>query len=219
MINKLPNKNVFFTACSDYCVHTGDVAGHWTTVYNTIDFSRYNLNQQIDPQQAPLMFLGRLDKIKGVHTAIKVAKATNNNLIIAGNISHTRDNLSYFKNEIEPLIDGKQIKYIGPLNDTEKNEYLQQAKGLLFPIEWEEPFGMVMIEAMACGTPVIAFKRGSVPEVINEGVTGFVVTNEREMIEQVANLKNIDRKTCRDMAESRFNLNKIAREYITLVAD
>jgi len=213
--NLLPNKNLIFTACSNYCVGTGNIAGQWHTVYNTIDFSAYTLNEKVD-DNAPLMFLGRLDKIKGVHTAIKTAKATNNKLLIAGNISHTPDNYSYYKTEIEPLIDNEQIIYLGPLNDAEKNKYLQQAKALLFPIEWDEPFGIVMIEAMACGTPVIGFKRGSVPEVIEDGVTGFIVTNQDEMIEKVPLLNNIDRMVCRKISEERFNLNKIAKQYLNL---
>lgn len=213
--NILPNKNIIYTACSNYCVGTGNVAGVWRTVYNTIDFSTYDLNESI-ANDAPLMFLGRLDKIKGVHTAIASAKATGNKLWIAGNISHTPDNRSYYKTEIEPLIDNEQIIYLGPLNDTEKNFYLKQAKGLLFPIEWDEPFGIVMIEAMACGTPVIGNKRGSVPEVIEDGKTGFIVTNKDEMIEKIPLLNQINRKTCREIAERRFNLNKIATEYLSL---
>lgn len=213
--NILPNKNIIYTACSNYCVGTGNVAGVWRTVYNTIDFDTYDLNENI-ANDAPLMFLGRLDKIKGVHTAIASAKATGNKLWIAGNISHTPDNLNYYKTEIEPLIDNEQIIYLGPLNDTEKNFYLKQAKGLLFPIEWDEPFGIVMIEAMACGTPVIGNKRGSVPEVIEDGKIGFIVTNKDEMIEKIPLLNNLGRKTCRAIAERRFNLNKIATEYLSL---
>ena len=213
--NILPNKNIIYTACSNYCVGTGNIAGIWRTVYNTIDFSTYDLNEKV-ADDAPLMFLGRLDKTKGVHNAIASAKATGNKLWIAGNISHTPDNFSYYKTEIEPLIDNEQIIYLGPLNDTEKNHYLQQAKALLFPIEWDEPFGIVMIEAMACGAPVIGNKRGSVPEVVEDGVTGFIVNNKQEMIEKIALINTLDRKTCREIAESRFNLNKIATEYLTL---
>jgi glycosyltransferase involved in cell wall biosynthesis len=215
VMNALPNKNLIFTACSNYCVSTGNVAGSWKTVYNTIDFPSYTLNTIISPD-APLMFLGRLDRIKGVHTAIKVAKATNHNLIIAGNISHTPDNYQYFKTEIEPHIDDVQIKYVGALNDAEKNTYLQQAKALLFPIEWDEPFGMVMIEAMACGTPVIGFNRGSVPEVLEEGRNGFVVANAQSMIEKISSISNINRKHCRQSAEERFDVKVIAQQYLDL---
>ncbi|MEP6614285.1 MAG: glycosyltransferase, partial [Mucilaginibacter sp.] len=152
---------------------------------------------------------------KGAHTAIAVAKATNNQLIIAGNISHTADNLEYFKTEIEPLIDGKQIKYVGALNDAEKNKYLGQAKALLFPIEWDEPFGMVMVEAMACGTPVIAFNRGSVPEVVTTK-TGIRVNNFAEMVTAINHVSEIDRAACREEAMGRFDVPVIAKQYLNL---
>ena len=215
IINSIPNKNLIFTACSNYCVSTGNVAGKWATIYNSLDFSQYELNNEVE-ETAPLIFLGRLDKIKGVHTAINVAKATNNKLIIAGNISHTPDNYAYFKNEIEPLIDGDQIKYVGELNDVEKNFYLRKSKAFLFPIEWDEPFGIVMIEAMACGTPVIGFKRGSVPEVIDHGLTGFIVNNEEEMISALKSINQIIRTNCRQVSESRFNSETIAKQYLGL---
>ncbi len=218
LVNSLPNRNLIFTACSNYCVSTGNVAGSWKTVYNAIDFSQYQLNEKV-ADDAPFMFLGRLDRIKGVHIAIKVAKATGNKLIIGGNISHTVDNIAYFKNEIEPLIDNLQIKYVGALNDTEKNSYLGQAKALLFPIEWDEPFGMVMIEAMACGTPVIAFNRGSVPEVVTHGITGLIVTNEAEMVNASAQIPQLDRTQCRRLAEKRFDVKIIAKQYLNLFND
>jgi glycosyltransferase involved in cell wall biosynthesis len=215
LISMLPNKNLLFTACSGYCVSTGDVTGRWEAIYNTIDFASYRLTEKI-ADNAPLMFLGRLDKIKGVHTAIQVALQTGNKLIIGGNIPHTSDNYEYFKTEIEPLFDGKQIKYLGALDDNDKNKYLGQAKALLFPIEWDEPFGIVMIEAMACGTPVIAFPRGSVPEVVTaEG--GAIVDNIDEMIGAVNSLNIYDRKQCREAAKKRFDANIIAKQYLDAI--
>lgn len=214
-ITQLKPKNLIFTACSNYCVSTGNVAGNWKTVYNAINFSDYHLQKQV-PKEAPLMFLGRLDKIKGLHTAINIAKATNHFLWIGGNLPNTPDNYQYYKQTIEPQIDGKQIIYLGALNDAQKNQYLGKAKALLFPIEWEEPFGLVMIEAMACGTPVIGFKKGAVPEVIDHGLTGFIVNTKREMIEALQNIETIDRETCRQIAKQRFNICVIATQYLSL---
>jgi glycosyltransferase involved in cell wall biosynthesis len=213
MINSLPNRNLIFTSCSNYCVSTGNVAGNWKTVYNAIDFSQYQLNEHVD-DNAPLMFLGRLDKVKGLHNAIAAAKATGNKLIIGGNIPTTPDNYYYYKTEIEPQIDNKQIKYLGALNDADKNKYLGQSKALLFPIEWDEPFGMVMIEAMACGTPVVAFNRGSVAEVVTPE-TGIRVDNADEMIAAIKTIDSIDRKACREAAEKRFDVSVIAADYLT----
>src|SRR5690606_10239181 len=106
------------------------------------------------PKDAPLMFLGRVEQVKGCHTAIKVARALNRRLVIAGNKSPLTEEQVYFEQEIAPYIDGTRIMYVGQVNDEQKNHYLRQAAALLFPIEWNEPFGMVMVEAMACGTPV-----------------------------------------------------------------
>ncbi|HVW15743.1 MAG TPA: glycosyltransferase family 4 protein [Mucilaginibacter sp.] len=208
------NQNLVFTACSDYCVSTGNVAGKWKTVYNAIDFSQYRLREEV-ADDAPLMFLGRLDRVKGAHTAIKVARATGNKLVIGGNVSHTPDNYAYFKQEIESQVDGIQIIYHGPMDDDAKNKYLGMAKALLFPIEWDEPFGMVMAEAMACGTPVVAFNRGSVPEVVSDK-TGIIVQTADEMAGAVRSVGKIDRKTCREEARKRFDVPVIAAEYLKL---
>jgi glycosyltransferase involved in cell wall biosynthesis len=156
------------------------------------------------------------EKIKGAHTAIKVAKATGHKLIIAGNVSPLDDERSYFEKEIKPLIDDVQIQYVGAVNDEQKNFYLGQAKALLFPIEWNEPFGMVMIEAMACGTPVIGFRKGSVPEVITDGVTGFFTNDMEKMISAVSLIHSIDRKECRLISQSRFDITIIAKRYLQL---
>jgi glycosyltransferase involved in cell wall biosynthesis len=214
-MSERPNQHLTFTGCSKYCASTGNVAGRWAAVYNALDFSKYDLNETV-LGDAPLMFLGRLDEIKGVHTAINVARATGSKLWIGGNIPTTADNYAYYKREIEPQIDDEQIIYLGELNDEQKNNYLRKARAVLFPIEWDEPFGIVMIEAMACGTPVIAFKRGAVPEVVDEGITGNVVTNADQMISAVSSLKNFNRAACRQQAYKKFNINKITNDYLNL---
>jgi glycosyltransferase involved in cell wall biosynthesis len=215
LTNKLPNKNIVYTGCSKDLISRVDAVGRWEAVYNAIEFGKYTVQEKV-AVDAPLMFLGRIEQIKGAHTAIKVAKATGDNLILAGNISPLADERAYFEQEIKPLIDDVQIKYVGALNDEQKNFYLGQSKALLFPIEWNEPFGMVMTEAMACGTPVIGFKKGSVPEVIEHNITGKVVVSEAEMIAAVADIHSINRIECRRIAQSRFDVPVIANHYLSL---
>ena len=213
-----PNKKLIFTGCSNYLVSTGNVAGVWKTVYNAIDFDKYTMQPSV-AEDAPLMFLSRLDKIKGCHNAIELSKRKGRKLIIAGNISHLKEEQSYFETAVRPFIDGAQIQYVGPLNDEEKNEYLGKCAALLMLIEWDEPFGMVMAEAMACGTPVIGFNRGSIPEVVEEGITGFVVRNIDEAIEALEKVPTINRSLCRSKAIDRFNVDVIAQDYLNLVKD
>ncbi|RXK59450.1 glycosyltransferase family 4 protein [Lacibacter luteus] len=215
LMNKLPNRNLVYTGCSKNLISRVEAGGRWEAVYNAIPFQQYTVQPTV-PSDAPLMFLGRIERIKGAHTAIAVAKATGHRLILAGNVSPLADERVYFEQEIEPLIDGKQIQFVGPVNDEQKNHYLGQAKAFLFPIEWNEPFGMVMIEAMACGTPVIGFGSGSVPEVVQEGVTGFVVKTKEEMIAAVGKISSINREQCRTVAEVQFDVPVVAAHYLNL---
>lgn len=218
LTDTLPNTNMFFTGCSQNLVNRAKLTGEWETVYNGCDFAAYQLQHTIK-NDAPLIFLGRIEKIKGCHTAIRVAKATGNNLIIAGNISTLPEEKDYYEKEIAPYIDGKQVRYIGQVNDAQKNEWLGVAKAMLFPIEWEEPFGIVMVESMACGTPVIAFNRGSVNEVIDEAITGFKIDTEQQMIDAVKKLGNISRAQCRHHALERFDAGVIAKQYLAMIND
>lgn len=214
-INKLPTRNLVFTGCSTNLISRCAVAGRWETVYNAIDFKKYTLVPVV-AKDAPFIFLGRIERIKGCHSAIAVARATNHKLIIAGNVSPLADEQEYFEKEIKPMIDGVQIIHVGPVNDERKNTYLGMAKALLFAIEWDEPFGMVMVEAMACGTPVIAINEGSVDEVVLQGETGFKVQSVAEMINAASRLGVIDRTRCRMQAETRFDVSVIAAKYLSL---
>jgi glycosyltransferase involved in cell wall biosynthesis len=161
-----------------------------------------------------LAFLGRLTPDKGPDAAIRIARAVGMPLQIAAKIP--RGETHYFKEQLQPLIDGEQVRLIGEVNDEAKARFLAGASALLFPIDWPEPFGLVMIEAMACGTPVIAFRSGSVPEVIDQGVTGFVVEGEAEAAQAIGRLGEIDRRRVRAHFEQRFTAKRMATEYLEL---
>ena len=158
-----------------------------------------------------LAFLGRLTAEKGPEAAIRIARAAEMPLRIAAKIP--RAETAYFKRRIEPHVDGKTVALVGEVDDAKKQPFLAGASALLFPIDWPEPFGLVMIEAMACGTPVIAYGSGSVPEVIEDGMTGFIVENEEEAVRAVRELPRLDRRTIRARFEERFTASRMAREY------
>ncbi|MCC7423625.1 MAG: glycosyltransferase family 4 protein [Planctomycetaceae bacterium] len=161
-----------------------------------------------------LAFLGRMSPEKGVDRAIEIARKSGMKLKIAAKIYI--DERPYFHETIEPLLNESRgfVEFIGEVGGRDKDEFLGNAAALLFPIDWAEPFGLVMIEALACGTPVIAWNKGSVPEVIDEGVTGFVVDSIDEAVEAVSRAQWIDRRTCRDVFETRFDSARMARDYV-----
>jgi glycosyltransferase involved in cell wall biosynthesis len=158
-----------------------------------------------------LAFLGRLTAEKGPEAAIRIARAAGKPLRIAAKIP--RAETSFFKKHLEPQVDGTHVQLVGEVDDAKKQPFLAEAAALLFPIDWPEPFGLVMIEAMACGTPVIAYPSGSVPEVVEDGVTGFIVENEEEATAAVHRLDELDRKKIRARFEQRFSAKRMARQY------
>jgi glycosyltransferase involved in cell wall biosynthesis len=159
-----------------------------------------------------LAFLGRLAPEKGPDVAIGIAQRANMPLRIAAKLPsrHSR----YFKERLQPLIDASRTELVGEVDDFRKEGFLQNATALIFPIDWPEPFGLVMIEAMACGTPVIAFRRGSVPEIIENGLTGFVVDNEEEAVAAVGRVHEFDRRSIRAAFEKRFTARRMAQDYV-----
>jgi glycosyltransferase involved in cell wall biosynthesis len=160
-----------------------------------------------------LAFLGRLTPEKGPDIAIRVASAAKMPLRIAAKIP--RGETRYFKEAIKPLLDRPEVQFVGEVNDEQKNDFLGNAAALLFPIDWPEPFGLVMIEAMACGTPVIAWRRGSVPEIVEDGVTGFIVDSEAEAVSAIPKLATLDRARVRAGFERRFTARRMAQDYLT----
>jgi glycosyltransferase involved in cell wall biosynthesis len=161
-----------------------------------------------------LAFLGRLTREKGPEAAIRIARSAGMPLQIAAKVP--RGERAYFKKTLEPQIDGDAIQLLGELKDEAKAEFLRGAAALLFPIDWPEPFGLVMIEAMACGTPVIAFRSGSTPEVVDDGVTGFVVEGEQEAVAAIRRLRELDRRKVRARFEERFTARRMAKQYLEL---
>jgi glycosyltransferase involved in cell wall biosynthesis len=161
-------------------------------------------------------FIGRISPEKGVGNAIEIAKRSGVNLKIAAKVG--RNDLGYFKQEIEPLLDDPRIEFIGEIPEHRKGDFLGNARAMLFPIDWPEPFGLVMIEAMACGTPTIAFRRGSVPEVIDDQVTGLLVEDIDGAVEAAARIHGVDRQRCRAAFERRFSVRRMADEYLELYA-
>jgi glycosyltransferase involved in cell wall biosynthesis len=160
-----------------------------------------------------LAFLGRISPEKRPDRAIRIARAAGIPLKIAAKVDKVDED--YFRTDILPLIDGPGVEFIGEINEREKTKFLGEAAALLFPVDWPEPFGLVMIEAMACGTPVLAFRCGSIPEVIDDGVTGKVVDSEEDANTALSEILSYDRRAVRQRFEERFTANRMAKAYVS----
>ncbi|MDQ2762005.1 MAG: glycosyltransferase family 4 protein [Pseudomonadota bacterium] len=161
-----------------------------------------------------LAFLGRIAPEKSPDRAIRIARRAGIPLKIAAKVDRVDE--GYYREKIRPMIDGRHVELVGEIGDAEKSDFLSGALALLTPIDWPEPFGLVMIEAMACGTPVIAFNRGSVPEVIDHGVTGFIVEDEPGAVAAVARASSLSRSKIRHCFERRFTAQRMAEDYVVL---
>jgi glycosyltransferase involved in cell wall biosynthesis len=211
---RLGGESIVFTGCSSslyaQAQADGSASGSWRTIFNAVDTTHYTPVEQVSGD-APLMFLGRVQPLKGPHHAIAIARQAGRRLVLAGNLEPV--DLGYFHSEIEPAIDDDQVTYVGPVDDVRKNELLGQAAALLMPIGFDEPFGIVMAEAMACGTPVIGFPLGSVPEVVRDGVNGFVADGVDAAAVAVGRLGGISRRAVRLDCEQRFSHEVIVAQY------
>lgn len=182
------------------------------TVYHGLPLDMYY--PSLTPQGGYLAFLGRISPEKDPIQAIQIARALNMPLKIAAKVDAV--DVDYFREKVEPLLDTPGVEYIGEVGEKEKGKFLRDAIALLFPICWPEPFGLVMIEAMACGTPVLAFDFGSVREVIDDGVTGHVVTSLEEAVATLPRVLQLDRREVRRQFEKRFSVRRMAEDYVRI---
>jgi glycosyltransferase involved in cell wall biosynthesis len=211
--NKLANNSLTFTGCSDYICRVGrNAGGIWHPIHNCVELEKYTFQPTVTAD-APLVFLSRVEQIKGAHTAIAAAQKTGRRLIIAGNHSNSSESEKYWQEKIVPHLGRDGIEYIGTVNDSQKNELLGQAAAMIVPIEWEEPFGIVFAEALACGTPVISCPRGALPEIVRHGVDGYLVNNLSEAVTAIEQLANINRQACRQRVEQCFSASVIVEQY------
>jgi glycosyltransferase involved in cell wall biosynthesis len=177
------------------------------TIHHGIDISKFHLS---GGEGEYLLFFGRIHPEKGVHEAIQVAQRAGKKLVIAG-IVQDRE---YFETRVEPYLDGGRVEYLGAIGPAQRSDVLGRALALLHLISFDEPFGLSLVEAMACGTPVIAFGRGSIPEIIMDGENGFIVEDIEQAVQAVAAVRSLDRSACREDAEQRFSQTRMVSDYV-----
>jgi glycosyltransferase involved in cell wall biosynthesis len=181
------------------------------TVYHGLPEDLYTFQ---DTPGSYLAFLGRISPEKGIEQAIAIARQAGMPLKIVAKIDQV--DREYFQSVVQPLLDDPLVEYLGEMGERDKNAFLGQAYALLFPIDWPEPFGLVMIEALACGTPVIAYGRGSVPEVLEDGVTGWIVAGRDDAIQAIAQVSTLSRRRCRQTFEERFSATQMTQDYLRI---
>ncbi|MBI1290326.1 glycosyltransferase [bacterium] len=216
MSARLHGRRLVYTGCSEWISRVGRSAGGvWETIHNGVELSRYTFVGEV-PRDAPLLFLSRLDRVKAPHTAIRIALADSRRIVVAGNFAERGPDREYFDKEVRPLLDEPLVEWVGPVDDVRKNELLGRSAALLVPIEWDEPFGIVFVEALACGTPVISNPRGAVPEIVRHGIEGFTEPGGEDLGYLARRAHLIDRSACRARVESAFSSSHIAALYSNL---
>jgi glycosyltransferase involved in cell wall biosynthesis len=205
-----------FTGCSRYIAARGRRhAGQWEAIPNFVDPSRLPFQPTVTAD-APLVFLSRVETIKGADLAIEIARRCGRRLVIAGNHAESGKEGEYWRDRIAPFVDRDGVEYVGPVDDEQKARLLGQASALLVPVQWSEPFGIVFAEALACGTPVISCPRGALPEIVRDGLEGFLVETVEDGCRAVGRLAEIDRGACRRRAEEEFSAPVIVGRYEAL---
>ena len=210
---RLGGRSLRFTGCSEFICAQGRAAGGaWQVVPNFVDVSRYTFVPEV-PADAPLVFLSRIDADKGPHLAIAIARASGRRLILAGNRSENGPQRVYWETQVAPHL-GAGVEWVGEVDDVKKNALLGRAAALLVPIQWDEPFGIVFVEAFACGTPVLTCRRGATPEIVEPGRTGLFVSDVADGAAAVARLGGLDRAACRRAVETCFSLPVCGTQYL-----
>ncbi|MCL4208074.1 glycosyltransferase family 4 protein [Patescibacteria group bacterium] len=211
------NKKLYESLNNPYFVTISDAQGEpvpdlhkVATVYNGLNMSHYPFE---DEPEDYLLYVGRIAPIKGTHLAVQIAHELGLPLIIAAKLEE--ENKEYFDKEVKPYL-SSTIRWVGEVDEEERNRLMSKAKCFLHPATWEEPFGLTLIEAMACGCPVVAFSKGSIPEIIEDKKTGFVVKDLKEMATAILSIEQIDRWYCREYALTKFNAQKMAEQYESL---
>ncbi len=203
-VYKKYNGSVFYVSISD--ADRAPELDYIKTIYHGIDLQQFDFQSEPDDY---LLFFGRIHPDKGAKEAIEIAKACNKPLILAGIIQDE----DYYQEDVQPYLDNSQVVYMGSVGPVQRGKLLGKALALLHPIHFDEPFGLSVIEAMACGTPVIAFNRGSMPELIEHGKNGFLVSGCQEAIEHIDRIKTINRADCRRTVEDRFTADRMVEQY------
>ncbi|MCX7857107.1 MAG: glycosyltransferase [Deltaproteobacteria bacterium] len=204
-VYKKYNKTVYYVAISE--ADKNPELDYIATIYHGIDVKKFRFYSHHGNY---LLFFGRIHHDKGTYEAIQIAKEAGMRLVIAGIIQDQK----YFDTMCAPYIDGQKIIYIGSVGPEKKSEILGEAYALIHPINFDEPFGLSVIEAMACGTPVLAIKRGSMPELVRHGETGFLASNIQELLEKIKDVRKLDRHRCRQWVEEKFTVERMVEEYI-----
>jgi glycosyltransferase involved in cell wall biosynthesis len=214
--DRLGRGRIRFTGCSEYICRLGRAAGgRWSAIPNFVDLDRYTFVERIAPD-APLVFLSRVETIKGPDLAIAIAKASGRRLILAGNHAERGPEREFWDTKIAPHLGQDGIEWVGEVNDAQKNELLGRAAALLVPIQWDEPFGIVFAEALACGTPVLTCRRGATPEIVDDGQTGLFLQTVADGVAAVRRLGDLNRTACRQSAQTRFSAATCAAQYQSL---